>query len=502
MRKLLPTSLLWLVFFFGLVAALDKFPPLSWDEGWTLTVAYNFVARGFYGLYLDGNPVGPGLSAAFPSVASIATAFQFFGIGLWQARFVSVMYMMGALAALYALARLLYNRRAAVLALLSLIVFASMLEMQAIVIGRKVLAEAPMLFFLLMGYLFFSRALSDNAKTRTWLALCGACLMWSLALVSKAQPLPFWALSLAAIFVYAALTRRPRAAAQVVIVFVTSLLLMRAWLWGIDIFLRGHTLPSTPLPELLNLSAFVLIPKVRVTALSRFLLEGLLLLFGLLLASWTWWREKTSAQFSHHAARLALLVFVWSWLLWYLTLSVAWERYLFSAVFVGSIFTGYLLDRFVAMLAPRQMPTARKLLRAVAIITVLVVCIFYFVLTLWRIVPQLQLGSAAADTTQWLNENVSPRARVETYDSEILFQLKPRAHFPPDTLSLEIIRKEIDPTRVLSYDAARVNADYIVVGKYSRTYEIYDSLLAKGDYIPVQKIGPYSIYQKKSVSQQ
>ena len=37
-----------------------------WDEGWRLSVAHNWVERGFYGRLLDGQLAAGGLQAAFP----------------------------------------------------------------------------------------------------------------------------------------------------------------------------------------------------------------------------------------------------------------------------------------------------------------------------------------------------------------------------------------------------------------------------------------------------
>ena len=46
------------------------------DEGWTLTVARNWVERGHYGLVRVDEPTGPGLSASFPTSIVVRNGFR------------------------------------------------------------------------------------------------------------------------------------------------------------------------------------------------------------------------------------------------------------------------------------------------------------------------------------------------------------------------------------------------------------------------------------------
>src|SRR4030095_7239162 len=90
-----------LLVLFVLLAAtvkLESAPPLWWDEGWTLSVARNWVEQGHYGQLQAGVPAAPALSAATPVVAPIALSFRLLGIGLWQGRLVGVVFTLGALA--------------------------------------------------------------------------------------------------------------------------------------------------------------------------------------------------------------------------------------------------------------------------------------------------------------------------------------------------------------------------------------------------------------------
>ena len=176
----------------ALFAQLEDLPPLWWDEGWTLTVARTWVERGHYGRLSGGELAPPGLQAAFPVVVPVALSFHLFGVGVWQARAVIVLFSAAAMALIYHLARRLYNRPVAIATVLVLLLTPAYREAQPLIMARMVLAEMPMLFFALAGYACFLPALR-----RPLLLLPLAIALWGIALFSKAQILPFWAVSLA-----------------------------------------------------------------------------------------------------------------------------------------------------------------------------------------------------------------------------------------------------------------------------------------------------------------
>ena len=88
-------------------------PEFWWDEGWTLSVARNFVERGHYGRLLDGEPAPGGLEASPVVTLPVALSFQVFGVGLWQGRLVSLAAAAAALALMFVLAARLYDQRVA-----------------------------------------------------------------------------------------------------------------------------------------------------------------------------------------------------------------------------------------------------------------------------------------------------------------------------------------------------------------------------------------------------
>src|ERR1044071_281919 len=135
-----------------LTIRLDSVPPLWWDEGWTLSVARNWVETGRYTRLLAGHFVPPGLEAAPTLTGSVYVAFQLFGVGVIQGRVVGVLYTLATLVVMYLLARRLYDRKIALAMLLILTFTPAYTELIPVYFGRQVLGEMPALCFLLLGH--------------------------------------------------------------------------------------------------------------------------------------------------------------------------------------------------------------------------------------------------------------------------------------------------------------------------------------------------------------
>lgn len=181
-------ALLVVAVFVAATVNLESIPPLWWDEGWTLSVARNWVERGHYGRLLDGEPTSTGLAAAFPVTAPIALSFRLLGVGIWQGRLVGLLFTLGTLGLMYYLACRLYDRSVAIWTLAVLLL---MSPLHPVVAGRQVLGEMPAVFYLLAGYACFLSALRKSP----WF-MAAAVGFWAIALNTKAQVLPFWMASL------------------------------------------------------------------------------------------------------------------------------------------------------------------------------------------------------------------------------------------------------------------------------------------------------------------
>ena len=115
-------------------------PSLWHDEGWVLSVASNWAKLGHYGHLMVGEPVPPIImTSGFPVIASIAFSFRLFGIGLWQARLAGILFTVGAVGALYCLARRLYDRSIAASTLAVALLLSGYIGLHPVFRGRQAL---------------------------------------------------------------------------------------------------------------------------------------------------------------------------------------------------------------------------------------------------------------------------------------------------------------------------------------------------------------------------
>src|SRR5258708_11331881 len=96
------------LFLVGLIN-LESTPALWWDEGWALCVARTWVEAGHYGCRLNGQLAEPFQSQPFPVVVAITSGFRLWGVGIWQARVVSLIVTILALWFFYGLTARLFN---------------------------------------------------------------------------------------------------------------------------------------------------------------------------------------------------------------------------------------------------------------------------------------------------------------------------------------------------------------------------------------------------------
>jgi len=473
-------------------------PPLWRDEGWTLTVARNWIERGHYGMFLAGEPAPPGLAAAFPTVASVALSFRWLGVGVWQGRLVQVVFAAGTLALLFALARRLYDRRVAFGTLFVVVCLSGHLEANLLYIGRQVLAEPLMLFFLLLGYWCFLRAFER------WIFLPFAALAWGIALFAKLQPLPFWSASLLIPLGWLIVARQYPRAMMVGASFIGAIIVYQGAPFAQSLIVQ-NPIPASPiLRELFFVTAFVAEANNHLFALTAILLIGLPTLFGLVYAVWQFSREMGASKDPKVLVRWMLLVLAGSWFIWYSALSVGWIRYFFPVVCIGSIFAAkFLCDATSGFDAAKTLQRVGDLLlRRRANRTnwgALVALILLSVLTpitLQQLARLRHSDSWAERTARRLNE-LAPDALIESYDNELFFWLDRRYHFPPDQVSVALIRRvELGQNIDVDYNPLNLNPDYLVVGRYGKESGVYDAVLASGAFRWLERSGPFDIYQR------
>jgi 4-amino-4-deoxy-L-arabinose transferase-like glycosyltransferase len=508
---LLPCLLLLVALVMGLFR-LSSTPPLWWDEGWTLTVARTWVERGHYGRLLDGEPVSVRLAGGFPVIAPIALSFRLFGVGVWQGRVVGVGFTLGALALIYYLASRLYDRSVAVgtLAVLlfmsppSIIGRSPFSIIHPVLMGRQILGEMPALFYLLAAYTCFLLAMQ---RTLWFMPL--AVVFWGIALRTKAQVLPFWTVSLLIPLGIMLVRQRWKTACLIGTGLLASLVASRSLLWLQQTLTDGHTIPEAPIHGLYGVTALVPVAHIRIIALLVTLTVGLPTLLGLSHATWRVVRnhDKVGLNGKLEVVRLALFALAGSWLGWYVFLSVGWPRYVFPAMFIGSIFVAVLLrdltNQFSLSSTVNRAGYALRYLRftrqgvGALLAIVLISTTVPGTLRMLHQFYTVDADTSALQVADYLNSHTVPTALIESYDSELFFLLNRRYHYPPDQISVELLRRyHLGQDAPIDYDPLAADPDYLVVGLFSREWQLYDPVLATGAFRLRHVFGLYEVYER------
>lgn len=480
---------------------MESFPPFWFDEGWTTCTARMWVEQGHYGCLLKGEAAPPVLAAHFPVVASIAASFQLFGVGIWQARMVGLLYTYGAFLLLYYLAVRLYGRQVALATLVLVIVFPLKWQLHPLYVGRQVLGEMPMLFFLLAGYACFLHV----ERHGSWLAAAVAC--WSLAWMTKSQAAPFLAGSFALTLLLVARRGEWRPMRWLALGLVGSWAGYRGLLWVKDLVLAGRTIPHPPTTGLTQTIAVVFGLNYRMGAIQATLIAWPEYMLALALALRGLWSRRsvleplTPARMTH-----ALMVLLATgWLLWFALLSAGAWRYALPGLFVAApctaaFFAGltkgfdlrYVRNTIAGAFQTRRLsPDGRRVLAALALLVLMVGV---------AVNERYALRAREDDqdlmtVTAFLHANTPPSALIETYDSELfLFLERPYTYAPPQAL-VEAMRHLQNPEVPLTYDPLEANPDYVVVGDYGRLFGFYKPLIDSHRLRLIRTLGRYEVYQ-------
>lgn len=476
---------------FGVIGfwTLEAGPQLWFDEGWVLTVARDWAETGYYGEHLLGRPYSASMmNVGFPAVLPIGANFSLFGVGIWQGRLPSLLFTMVSLYLVFHLVSRLSDRTRGYLALLGLLVTST--AFHPLIWGKQALGENAAVFFFLAGFALF---LVPDRGSR--LATGAATLFWGAACITKVQFVPFLTAAFAGPLLLA-LYLRQKTAAKLMGICLGGTWLAYALLLQLQEGLVGQEMLKQP--GLYSSSAFVPLLSARGPALVIALTYALPSILSLYVAARSF-RSNLTGDLSRRQpwARLAILVFAISWLLWYLLLSVAWARYMYPLIFVSSIFLGPLLADLLLTAGGdssqfRRLPRWSRALLGGALLLGL------GVQTARGLAVTLPQGNASLlELVGFLKSQ--PRARViESYDMEVLFFLPhEKRHHPPDFVQLQLNRRVFLRERVhVDYDPMAVNPDLLVVGHQSRLWGLYGEAVKSENFRMIKRTGVYEVYER------
>lgn len=488
-----------LVFALG-IFQLDA-PPLWWDEGWTLSVARTWVERGVYARQLLGEPVGTGLNASFWITGPVAGMFRLFGVGIWQGRLFGVLCTVAAVALLIVVARQLGTPRAS----WAVAVIAGLLtihpQLNALVLGRQVLGEMPMLAALLAGCALLPAAIRGRIP-----AALLVCLAFALALAIKIQLAPFLLAGMLVALLILVRARSKRSIGMILAIGMGTLLCRPLLAWIAEQMIGQRTVRdySGDVSGLTATMALVFTPENRVFALT------VLVLFAwptVLALTWALGRALRGrgmpAPLPERAVFWLLLTVAGTWATWFVTLSVGAPRYLFPAVFLATPLLanliGTLTDDFDLHTTFRRIANLRVPQVAAPAWLALAIVVYSLPLTLVALRNEyLAVDRSAAAVAQLIARTTPPDAVIETYESEIHFLLDRSYHYPRDSVHVLLNRRSMLGERPeIGYDSLVANPDYLIVGRFAGDNDLYTPAIARGEFVAVERVGRYTIYLRQ-----
>jgi hypothetical protein len=101
---------------------------------------------------------------------------------------------------------------------------------------------------------------------------------------------------------------------------------------------------------------------------------------------------------------------------------------------------------------------------------------------------------------EYLRTAVPPGAVIETYDAEVLLVADQPVHFPPDGIHIQFQRRmSLQDRRVaISYDPLAAAPDYLVVGHFSRMWQVYPDDWIAQHFRLEREFGEYTLYRQES----
>jgi len=474
--------------------------PMPWfDEGWTLAAARTWVEKGLCARLLNDEPISAtGMAWNFPVTAPIAFSFYIFGVGIWQGRLPSTLFTIYSILLIYLIARRIYNEKVAIVSMVILLLGFPF----PLTDGRQAIGEPAMIFYLLAGYYVFWGAIEKHSIVNIGMSM----LLWGMALTSKHQTFPFWAVSMLALILFAGIRRDT-------FIFWTSICValgtVMAWqgmlqfqkFLEIDLPLYG-----APMKGLLSVTGWVTIWSLRVLALKELASFASPLIFGL---GYALFLEHSTCKIERNGGTifyqwLTYWMLTASWLLWFATLAMPRDRYLYPSAFLGSIFIAVLICKLtyglrfshVVYLAGTAIRNHHFTIDGLFSVSCIILLAYMSTVVIQNYVYAMP-SNDSEKIAKYLNQVTPSDSLIETYDSELLFLVGRQFHYPPDQVQVELNRRKfLNQSVDIHYNPMLAHPDYVVIGPYSDMWKLYDSVVMQNDtWKLIFETANYKIYK-------
>ncbi|MAS32550.1 MAG: glycosyl transferase [Anaerolineaceae bacterium] len=480
---------------FLLLFRLGDYPAPWYDEGSHLHVAKNLAVNGIYadfsseGLRYYGPAVGVGPTVMLP----IAGLFRLTDVSIPLARLVIVAYAFLAIMTLAALGSRITDIRLGIVAAVLLVLTPGA---EFVFNARNVLGEVPGLFFVVAGFWLWFKS-----GKLSLIRLVGVGTLMGLACITKNQYALIVLPSLLLMWIADLVRYRQRGWRYFVIPGVVAGVIFFAWTYVVLIALGGGEFSEnlTTLREA-SAGAFFLFGVDEMEKAGRFLTDngvyGAILIPALLYGAFLSLRRTEASQ---RWGMLTIFMLVSTGLF---VSSLAWPRYAFPAVAVGSLFVARLLYDLsngfqfnIGSLIKREQPplVTVSMIAAIGLLLTMIVLPVYLHVSAVR-------GQGSGDVytfADYLDQNVPQDALIETWEQELAVLTDHNYHYPPQIVlaySVDETWRDGQPASELYDFRDAVDAAYVVVGPFGKYTELYPEAYLE-DYEIVFSQGSYDLYQ-------
>lgn len=479
-----------------LTLRLETCPAPWFDEGLRTNLARTVLEHGVYGTASsDGiHAFDPATSTGPADIAAVAASFRLFGIGTAQARGAIVLFGLVAILSLYAIARWLWGRPAALVAVLTALAVPRLQSTNLIAMARQVMGEAPAAALSLVSLLLLFRSWGSSRRWPLFAAGCAAML----AFQSKGQ---MAIVSLFPTILVAAWARSRKVGVdwrRVAAFAAGSAMIASGWL----LVQLASTTPEQRLEhaEILRdqvLSQFLIVGRryFMIGTWPTFALMAVAVGLGVLALTRDWRPLRLAS--TRRSAELALLTGMAVTALWYIGLTPGWTRYAFLAL----VFAGLLIGRALYLLWLRARRWLRRWpgLRPLADRTALaVLALFGLVINLPLLRSACPTEPFAAQMADRIRTSVPRDAVIESNDWEIdALSGHWLYHHPTQRQTTAAIRSftALEDLRY-DYDLFAADPDYLLIGPFGDAFRIYSQAEVRQSFELVGVDGPYRLYRR------
>ena len=481
---------------------LSLWPTPWFDEGPPLQVSKNLVQIGKYGLDSSEGfrPFSQSVTVGPTVTLPVALAFKVLGIGIWQARLISVFYGFLAIFLFYTVSYKVFSHKVAFLATLLLLVtpiFSNDTSASFLALSRMVMGDVPALAFLLAGCFFWF--LSLEKKSHVYSILSG--LAFGAAIITKALYV-ISPVSLLLVWVLNRLWYHKIEWKYTVIPFLLSILIGLGW-YGYNIYMSetgfmGYFEQSATLALIFSISQ--LIKNARVLVGSMSIILGIpAFIYG---ASFCIKKDIVSVK------RVLLISIIFLCLTWFILSSIGWLRYALPALVLMDIFISkFLIDLAIVYKTDSDIKKRITRIRSQNVIDILKfisVVLFIVLIILSPLQQFIKVISTWQDPslyqfTNYLNSNITDKEIIETSEREIVFLTDHNYHQITHAVADQAIRyvQFNEPYPDNYYNICAYQPSFLVVGWFGRWTELYKSDLAADCCENIFSINQYELYKIK-----